>query len=268
VPPALTLCGAARTREAGMDSLGDWWTPFFQGPFLDVQVDYGPAEKTRAEVDALEPLLALGTPARVLDAPCGTGRHSLELARRGHRVTGIDFNPRVLEVGREQARAGGLDIDFQQADLRQLEFESCFDAALCHWGSFGYFTEPENADFLGRVGRALRPGGRFFLDTPLAETLFPQSLPCAIFYVGEGPRRLRVLEERHFDHESGRIESQWTFQRDGREESRTMSMRIYSYRELVALMRGAGMHVVSATDRDGKAFSFGCNRLWLTVEKS
>jgi len=121
----------------------DWWTPFFRGPFFAVQVDHESAEKTRSQVDALERLLGLDAPRSILDVPCGTGRHSLELARRGHRVVGIDFNPQVLELGRLAASAEGLDVDFREQDMRELDFDAEFAAALCHWGSFGYFSDAE-----------------------------------------------------------------------------------------------------------------------------
>ena len=250
-----------------MSDQSDWWTPFFRGPFLDVQLDHESAEKTQAQVDALERLLGLDTPRRILDVPCGTGRHSLELARRGHRLTGIDFNPQVLEVGRRAASAEGLNLDFREQDMREIDFEAEFAAALCHWGSFGYFSEVENADFVRRVGRALLPGGTFFLDTLVAETLYPKYSQRDFDYVGEGERRMRVLQESRFDHESGRIETTWTFQTNGHEEARTISIRIYTYRELRTLLEAAGLSIVSATDNAGQLFELGQRRLWLVTQK-
>src|SRR4029450_3359072 len=117
--------------------------------FGELQLDERPEEQTRAEVDALERALEMTAPLRVLDVPCGAGRHSLELARRGHRVTGVDFNRGVLERARELAPSAGLDGDFRQGDMRELDFDAAFERAICHWGSFGYFDEAGNADFLG-----------------------------------------------------------------------------------------------------------------------
>jgi len=78
---------------------------------------------------------------------------------------------------------------------------------------------------------------------------------------------MRVLQESRFDHDSGRIGTTWTFQRNGHEETRTISIRIYTYRELRTLLEAAGLSVVSATDNAGQPFELGQSRLWLVTQK-
>lgn len=250
-----------------MTAHNDWWTSFFFDFFGEMQLDERPGEQTRSEVDALERELAMTAPLRVLDVPCGTGRHSLELARRGHRVTGVDFNHKVLERARNLAAGAGLDVDFRQGDMRELAFEAAFERAICHWGSFGYFDDAGNADFLRRVGRALAPGGAFFLDTLVAESLYPKFRERDWSCWGEGPARRRVLEERLFDCATGRVESTWTMIGDGEERSRAVSIRIYTYREIEGLLEAAGFNRFRALDDSGAPFRLGSARLWLIAEK-
>src|SRR3954447_5216257 len=80
------------------------------------------ADRTGAEVDRALAMLGVRGGERVLDMACGTGRHSLELARRGHDVVGVDISPDLLAVAEADAEAESLSASFLAADLRQLDF--------------------------------------------------------------------------------------------------------------------------------------------------
>jgi SAM-dependent methyltransferase len=251
-----------------MSATTDWWKEFFEGPFSDLQLAGINEDRAKAEVDQIEKRLELSGVSDILDAPCGTGRHSLELARQGHRVTGVDFNPKVIARAKETANKEGLTAAFRVQDLRQLDDDAKFDAALCAWGSFGYFSEPDNAEHLRRVSRALRPGGRFFLDAHVAETLFHKYRTQDWFWWGEGDQRVRVLEERRFDCDTARMESDWTFQKQGTELTHHISVRIYTYRELRVMLEQAGFTSFTAADQQGVPLVLGSQRLWLVARKA
>lgn len=145
------------------------------------------ADRTGAEVDRALAMLGAQGGERVLDMACGTGRHSLELARRGHEVVGVDISPDLLAIAEADAKAESLSASFVAADLRELDFAEEFDLVLnLNDGAIGYFeTEEENHRTFEVIAAALRPGGGNLLQLPnvlYAETHLPQTTWIA----GEG----------------------------------------------------------------------------------
>lgn len=222
--------------------MSEWFGSFFSGLWLDVQRSFFAAQEADARAVAIERLLALSTGARVLDVPCGNGRMTIPLARRGHTLTGIDFTPPFIAEAR--AAAGDLPITFLERDMRQLDDLSGFDAALNWWGSFGYFDDAGDEVFAAGVCKALLPGGRFLIDANLTETLMPIFQPKGWERWGD----ILVLEDRVFDFETSRMEVDWTFIRAGVEERKHASLRLYSAHEMVVLLRRAGFASVRLLD--------------------
>jgi ubiquinone/menaquinone biosynthesis C-methylase UbiE len=124
--------------------------------------DFGHSIRTEAERAAWDRILDLALPRRAeidaLDAGCGTGFLSLELAGRGHRVTGIDFAPAMLAEARRKAAERGVSIRFEEGDAEQLPFVSgSFDLVVSR---HVLWTLPHPDAAIGEWIRVLRPGGR------------------------------------------------------------------------------------------------------------
>jgi 2-polyprenyl-3-methyl-5-hydroxy-6-metoxy-1,4-benzoquinol methylase len=138
------------------------------------------AEETETEIERALAMLRPPDGARILDLACGTGRHSIELARRGFSVVGIDIASHLLEVAARDAKSGNAtNVSFVEADLRGLEYEEEFDVVLnLNDGAIGYFeTEEDNCRTFEVIAAALRPGGSNLLQLPnalYAETHLPQ----------------------------------------------------------------------------------------------
>jgi SAM-dependent methyltransferase len=234
-----------------------WWETFFDEDWADVYPLVVPEEQTQDDIEAAVALLGLERGARLLDVPCCDGRLALPLAERGLRVTGVDLSARFIERARGSASEREVDVTLEQRDMRELPWREEFDAALCVWGSFGYFDEDGNTAFLRAIRRALRPGGRFLLATHVAETLFRIFDERGWQQYGD----TLMLEERRWDAYAGRVDTEWTFVRHGTSSISRSSIRVYTVRELRALLGACGFVSVDAFQAPGRPFTFGARRL-------
>lgn len=128
---------------------------------------------TIGECDFLEKEINYNKSLKIIDVGCGTGRHSIELTKRGYKVVGIDLSESQLEQAKEKAKAEDLQIDFLKHDARKLPFNDEFDLAimLCE-GAFPLMeTDEMNYEILKNVTNSLKDSGKFIFTT--LNGLFP-----------------------------------------------------------------------------------------------
>lgn len=142
----------------------DWYETAFTG----MSAEMAWTERTGSEIKRALTMLRPQGGERILDLACGTGRHSLELVRQGFSVVGVEIGAELVEIARRDAEAQGLEAEFIQADLRELEFDGDFDIVLnLNDGAVGYFeTDEENHRTFEVIARALKPGGQNLIQVP------------------------------------------------------------------------------------------------------
>ena len=138
------------------------WYEAFGDALGEGYLKYPWVGSTVPDCDYLEHVLDVRPGARLLDVGCGVGRHVVELARRGYRMTGIDVSRGLLRVGARLAREAAVEVELRHLDARLLDFDSEFDAAysVCE-GAFSLVpSDEENLAILEGLRRAVKPGGR------------------------------------------------------------------------------------------------------------
>lgn len=133
--------------------------PKFHGAGGEHREASGPAPRHRTLEEQA------GKPSRILDIGCGAGRHLLELARRGHTVTGFDLRPEMVAFAQEQARAAKLPMTVYQDDLRSMKLEGTYELAACLMDTFRYLLTNEHIlRHLAEVADHLSSGGLYVTD--------------------------------------------------------------------------------------------------------
>jgi SAM-dependent methyltransferase len=250
----------------GRPSRREWFRTFFDAAYVAALREEKPLGQTRREVDFVLRSLSPAPHARILDLPCGYGRHASLLARRGFHVVGVDLSRPMLAEARRRFREGP-HLSFRRGDMRRLAYRAEFDAVINLYTSFGYFTPAQNVAVLRGMARALRPGGRLLLDH--RDPVHEASLPRRLRY--RAGRRRVVLEERRFDPRARVTESTQLVLIPGRRalQQKTLRVQTFSLSQWRRMLRAVGLRFLQAySGYDGRRYRRGSTgRLIVVAEK-
>lgn len=225
-----------------MPARTDWPVAFFDDDYLRIYRPRFTADGTRTELDFIEGALGVAKGAALLDLACGFGRHAIGMALRGYAVTGVDFNPRYLEVAAEDARAVGANVTWRTGDMRALPFEGEFAGVYSFFTSFGYFDDTENEKVLSGIARALAPKGRFLIDMMNRDWLLTHPQQRTWTQREDGSL---LMEETSIELIESRVVSRQILidPKGGPQVTKEYYLRAYTCAELSALLRRHGLEV-------------------------
>ncbi|MGH7652498.1 MAG: class I SAM-dependent methyltransferase [Gemmatimonadaceae bacterium] len=224
----------------------EWWESAFDAHYL---LEYGPLftlERDRQETSRLIELLGLPARARILDVPCGQGRHAHLLAEAGFDVDGLDYSADLLAVARK--RGVGPTLRYTRGDMRKMpaRWTRRFDAVLNLFTSFGFFSHPaDDSRVIHEFARVLKPGGTLIWHGGSRDGVMARFLARDWWATSDGTL---FAQDRTFDSLSGLLTVRSTWRRGRRGGVREHKLRLYTATHLAELCAGAGLVVEQAYD--------------------
>lgn len=240
--------------------MADWHgNDEFWSTFGGTMFDASAWEQAEVQVDDLIGLLGIEPGDRLLDLCCGPGRHTIELARRGFVVTGVDRTEEFLEECRRRADDEGLDVDLAHSDMRDFVSPESFDVAVNLFTSFGYFADPlDDRKVVENLYESLVPGGQLLLEMGGKEVI-------ARIFEHKQWREVDgdfYLYERTVRDGWGWIDNRWIRITTTERQEYTVGHRLYSAVELTELVASVGFDEVRAHGHlDGRPYDTGAERL-------
>jgi SAM-dependent methyltransferase len=239
----------------------DFWRDFYPYMF--------PPERFAAAKEEVSRIVALTrcSGGSVLDLCCGPGRHAVEFAQCGFRVTGVDRSPFLLERAREHASGAGVSIELIKEDMRSFVRPATFDLACNLFTSFGYFKEEqENLRVLRNIHQSLKETGVLVIEVVGKERLARMWQNTISSELADGSL---LVQRPQLRDDWCRVYSEWILVKDGRTRNFSFEHTIYSGRELKDCLLSCGFGQVQLFgDLQGSPYNLEATRLVAVARKS
>ena len=239
---------------------------FFDGYYKEIWRHIFPEKTTLAEVDFIIKDGKLNTGNAVLDVMCGYGRHSLELAKRGIKVTAVDNLADYINEIKEKSEAGKLEIESICEDALEMQLDKQYDAAICMGNSLQFFNEEETLRLLSNISAHLKPGGKFFINTwSIAEIAMKDFKDKSWSRIGD----LLFLTDCKLLFHPTRIETSSIIITDAGERENKMGIDfVYSISEMETMLNKTRFQLNEIYSIPGKkTFTVGEPRAYIVAEK-
>ena len=245
----------------------EWYKDFFSGLNCELWERAVTTEWTEKEVDFLIDTLAIQPGDAILDIPCGFGRHTVELAKRGFSMTGMDISAEFLQTLQTQIDAEQLSVHVIHGDILTMALtSSSFDGAYCLGNSFGYVDYEGMNAFIENVANALKPGARFVINSGLvAESILPNFPKTGHYVLGDLTMDISnayVIGESY-------MATTLTYTKEDRSEVHRFKHYVYTLSEIKRLLAKSGLRTVAVYNSTEKLdYQLGDQQIYLVAEKS
>lgn len=229
-------------------------------------------ERTQREAEGIIYLLKLTSGSKILDVPCGYGRHSIYLAKKGFKVTGLDINEEHLKKAIIDAEKEKVQVLFRKEDMKLIgkDYEKIYDSLINMFYSFGFFSEEENIQTMKSFYNSLKDGGKMLIHTDVSpEMIINKTTQTDAVRKLPNGNKLIIIE--NFNFQNKRMEGSWeTTDNVGKpiHKRAYYSVRIYSKEEFEDLIKKVGFKEVKVYGSfNGEEFSEKSKEMIIVAQK-
>lgn len=242
----------------------EWYKLAFDNLYIMIFDSIRPIEFTKSEIDNFFMHLNLKPEIKILDLGCGYGRHSIELAKRGYEVVGLDLSEALINKAKADSANSGVNVEWILEDMRNIPFTNEFDLIINN--AFGYLeTDEEEYKVIEQAYKALKPGGYFLQwEIPNREKWARSFLNYNVERHGE----YLLVKENTFNPLNSREYQE--FMLISKKEpmlSRKSIVRIYTLTELVEMHKKAGLEYIKHSVLDGSPLTFDSQEVMIISQK-
>lgn len=239
-----------------------WYEQWFDRDEYDLVYQNRDDSEAVRLVDLIVEVTDLQPGCSVLDVGCGRGRHALEFAERGYRVTGLDLSDRALEIARSRAVEAGAEVTFERGDMREPYRRSAFDLVVNLFTAFGYFeSDSDHQSAVDAFAMAIRQTGTVVQD-------FMNSCSVVDSLVARDTRQVNGVEITQQRWVKGnRILKEITIDNGSESHSFLESVALFKLPDFERFYRAAGLRIMETYgDYDGSAWSRSSPRLIMVAK--
>lgn len=238
----------------------DFWRTFESFLFHEKRLADAPKE-----VENIITLLEISEGKKILDLCCGVGRHSLEFAKRGFQVTGVDRTALYLNQASIRSESEGLAIEFVNQDMRKFSRLDTYDIVVNLFTSFGYFeSQEDDQKVVENAYRSLKPGGKLLIEMQGKELISRDFRERDWNEFGD----YVILEERKLLNNWEKIQARWIILKEHERIEHTLTLRLYSAVEAVELLKQCGFSDIKIYGNlEGIEYDHKARKLVLVAQK-
>jgi cyclopropane fatty-acyl-phospholipid synthase-like methyltransferase len=243
----------------------NWYESFFSGINCEMWEAAIPEELSATEADYLIEVMGVEKGADILDVPCGFGRLTIPLARKGFNLTSIDISEQFLRGLDNKTHEEGLPIRIVRGDILKLEITSMYDGAFCMGNSFGYFDFAGMKLFVKKLAASLKSGARLIINSAMvAESILPNFPLEKTFHLGGLTMK---INNEYFVMESCMV-SHLSYTKNNHSEHHSFKHYIYTIGEIKRLLESFDLKIIVLhSGFQKKSFELGDQQVYIVCEK-